>query len=177
MKELSMLPPNATDFERAIVSAFFNQLELSKNIIFDLFDANSCPVDFLPYLAYFMSVDYESFFQLDENKQRQLINESIERHQKKGTLGALEEALEVFNQPIVIKEWYQEMEETNMQPHTFKLEVNVEDKVDIKQLRKLTKEYKNLPSAYKVNLLNQSDLMSYFGVISCFKHKTTLQGS
>ncbi|MEI8631422.1 phage tail protein I [Vibrio sp. PP-XX7] len=54
MNHSAVLPPNATGAERAIVDAITPDLPVT---IRDLWDPETCPADFLPYLAQSFSVD------------------------------------------------------------------------------------------------------------------------
>lgn len=91
----TLLPPNTTRLERAIeqAQAGFNP----ETIIPGLWNADSCPVDLLPYLAWAMSVE-EWDDEWSEDKKRLVIKESRFIHQHKGTLSAIKRALASIGQ-------------------------------------------------------------------------------
>lgn len=179
MSDPNLLPPNATDLEKAIVSAFLNQLAQKDNVIRTLFNPNECPLAFLPYLASFLSVDFEPYNQADETKKRQMIAESIEIHRKKGTLGALEKALGTLDYQLDLREWY----EYGGIPHTFTLDVitdTAQDRnqsLDLKLIRTVIDTNKNVQSAYRLNLVTNTYGVNYLGGGLSLKNKTILKGS
>ncbi|MCG8338395.1 MAG: phage tail protein I [Proteobacteria bacterium] len=89
--ENDLLPPNATELEKELArrsSAISNLLvDISK-----LWDAKKIPEDFLPWLAWSMSLDswQEDW---DQNVKRQLVSESVSDHKQKGTRAAVEKAI------------------------------------------------------------------------------------
>lgn len=93
---LSLLPPASTALERAIEQTqarFAPDLSVST-----LWDADTCPDAFLPYLAWAMSVD-EWDQNWGDDKKRAVIKESRSIHQHKGTLSAIRRALTALGQP------------------------------------------------------------------------------
>ncbi len=86
MSNLSLLPPNSTLQERSLeeVSARLDHLPLT---IRDLWSADTCPDDLLPWLAKAVSVDVWSPAWTPDQK-RGAIRNSLAVHRKKGTIGA-----------------------------------------------------------------------------------------
>lgn len=116
-----LLPPNSTALERAITDAA--QLErLAPEVIATLWDANSCPVANLPWLAWALSVD-EWDETWDEATQRRVIAACIAIHRKKGTVGAVKHALTSLGHSGRLIEWWQTTPRGT--PHTFTAEVEI----------------------------------------------------
>ncbi|WP_440681955.1 phage tail protein I [Cysteiniphilum halobium] len=116
---MSLLPPNISDLEKAIVGAFQSVLDSKDLLIQTLWNADLCPYEFLPYLASALSVDFAIYNQLIEAEKREYIKKSIEIHRKKGSLGALKKALNIADYDIKVNEWY----EYDGTPHTIKVDI------------------------------------------------------
>ncbi len=96
----TLLPLNAKPIERALDAL------IAQSLAFDLtaIDTNplTCSVVLLPVLANMWRVDIK---QLDEHEQRQLIHNAPEIHKYKGTVYAVQKALNsVFNETEVIED-------------------------------------------------------------------------
>lgn len=93
---LSILPPNATQIERAIEAALRPEIDLS--VITTLWDPDRCPERLLPWLAWALSVDF-----WDDTwpvgTRRQVIRESVMINRRKGTIGAVKRALAAAGYP------------------------------------------------------------------------------
>lgn len=87
-----LLPANATDLERALSMAMARIEALPLEIIAQIHDPMRCPAELLPILAACRSVDL-----WDERwpaaRKRQVILGSYQRHARKGTPAAVEQAL------------------------------------------------------------------------------------
>ncbi|WP_116963095.1 phage tail protein I [Fastidiosibacter lacustris] len=116
---MSLLPPNSTDLEKAMIGAFEGVLNGKDWLINKLWNADLCPYEFLPYLASALSVDFAIYNNLTEAEKREYIKKSIEIHRQKGTLGALKKALNITDYDIAVEEWY----EYNGTPHTIKVNI------------------------------------------------------
>ncbi|MCF6766605.1 phage tail protein I [Thiotrichales bacterium 19S3-7] len=176
MNHLNILPPNATKLEKSIIAAFLNQLANKDNNIRKLFSPQLCPSEFLAYLASLLSVDFASYNKADETQKRKMIKESISIHRRKGTLGALTQALAVMDYSLTVREWY----EYGGQAHTFTTDVIVDAQkdinLDLKLIRNIINTNKNVQSAYIFNLLNQSQSNIYVGGAIEAKHQFNLSG-
>lgn len=96
---MSLLPPNATQLERAIEQT---QLRFSPPaIVPTLWNARTCPVNLLPMLAWATSIE-DWDYQWPEEQKRAAIEASPELHRRKGTPYAIEAALTVRGQPDAI---------------------------------------------------------------------------
>ena len=111
----SLLPPNATDQERDL-ELTVARLDSTNTGIKSLWNPENCPPEFLPWLAWAMSVDSWDSNWTEEQK-RQSIKESTKLHLKKGTIGAVKDALSLINIDTEISEWW----ETGDQAGTFKV--------------------------------------------------------
>jgi phage tail P2-like protein len=114
---MSLLPPNSTDQERAIEAAAQRATELPASMR-TLWDAQTCPANLLPWLAWAFSVD-EWSADWTEVQKRSVIAASIGIHQRKGTVGAVRRVLESFGVGLAFQEWWQQTPPGT--PHTFKL--------------------------------------------------------
>lgn len=122
-----LLPPNATPLERSLAATAGRLSQLPVQID-RLWDVNSCPNEFLPWLGWATSVD--TWFDNKNDpaeqarKRRSLIRNSMYVHQHKGTRAALVKALETFTQASIrMTEWWQQTPKGT--PHTFQLELSV----------------------------------------------------
>lgn len=99
-----LLPHNSTQLERALATAC--DLGIDPEIIRGVADSARCPVNFLPWLAWAMSV--EGWEAADtEEQQRALIRQSIPIHKHKGTVGAIRRVLKAVGVTATYKEWTQ----------------------------------------------------------------------
>lgn len=112
----TLLPPNSTQFEFDLEEVMARIGELS--IDFErLWSPEHCPTEFLPWLAWALSVDlWRPWW--TEKMQREIIAESRLIHWKKGTPWAVKRLLELAGTPDVeLVEWWQL--EPRGEPYTF----------------------------------------------------------
>lgn len=141
-----LLPPNATKFEMKFENAFSRVSNVELNIR-SFNDPLNAPAEVLPWLAWERSVDIWNK-NWTETQKRQVIKTSLYNHSIKGTVGALDVALNSLGFPVIVQEWF------NMvpmgKPYTFKLLIKTtQDSVtitDYKELFKVVRAYKNLRS-------------------------------
>ena len=110
-----LLPINATKQERDLS----NSIARIENIpvdIRDLWNPDKCPVVFLPWLAWSLSVDLWKDSWPEETK-RAVIKASIEIHSHKGTPWAVEKYMEAIGITAEVIEWF----EYNGDPYKFKV--------------------------------------------------------
>lgn len=119
MTEASLLPPNATDFERALEAASARIGEVPANLR-DLWNPQTCPVAFLPWLAWAVSVDVwdEAW---PEAVKRATIAASIPLHRIKGTVSAVKLSLAPLGLSSDVIEWFAAV--PTGAPGTFKVAV------------------------------------------------------
>lgn len=116
-----LLPVGSSVLEVACASATAEITDLPVPVR-QLWDAQSCPVNLLPYLAWTMSVDRWDE-RWSEFTKRNVIASAFFVHQHKGTISALRRAVEPLGFLIDIKEWWQ-LDEA---PGTFRLIVDVRE--------------------------------------------------
>ena len=83
----TLLPANATAQEKAQEQAIARVADVPVSIT-PLWNPDTCPLDFLPWLAWAMSVD-EWDSDWSEDQKRDSIWGSYDNHVKKGTLGSV----------------------------------------------------------------------------------------
>ncbi|QHM72478.1 phage tail protein I [Mixta intestinalis] len=87
-----------------------------------LWNAQTCPVELLPWLAWAWSVDRWDTSWSEETK-RSVVAASEYVHRHKGTIGSLRRVVEPLGYLIRINEWFN----TSEAPGTFRLDVGVLD--------------------------------------------------
>lgn len=115
----SLLPSNASQLDRQTeqVMAQIDDIPISLR---DVWNPDTCPPDFLPFIAWALSVDHWND-QWSEAIKRRVIKASIAWHKIKGTEGAVRQALASLGATVEMTEWWQ------LDPpgpvHTFTLKV------------------------------------------------------
>lgn len=117
----SLLPPGSSALERRLAQACSSISGLNVPLR-DLWNPDTCPVNFLPYLAWAFSVDRwdESWA---ESVKRKVVKDAFYIHQHKGTVSAIRRVVEPLGYLIRVIEWWK----TNDAPGTFRLDVGVLD--------------------------------------------------
>ena len=117
----SLLPPGSSALERRLAQACSGISGLNVPLR-DLWNPDTCPVNFLPYLAWAFSVDRwdESW---PESVKRKVVKDAFYIHQHKGTVSAIRRMVEPLGYLIRVIEWWK----TNDAPGTFRLDVGVLD--------------------------------------------------
>ncbi|TYL43717.1 phage tail protein I [Dickeya sp. ws52] len=121
MMNNSLLPPGSSALERRLAAACGDISALSVPIR-QVWNPDTCPASFLPYLAWAFSVDRWDE-RWPESVKRQVIKDAFFIHRHKGTLSALRRVVEPFGYLIRITEWWQ----TGGTPGTFRLDIGVQD--------------------------------------------------
>ncbi|MBD59013.1 MAG: phage tail protein I [Citromicrobium sp.] len=116
---MSLLPPNATPFERALEDAASIMADVPVEIA-TLWNPATCPAQFLPWLGWGLSIDFWDA-EWTEAEKRQAIAGTIEAQRRKGTRASLREVLDRFDPLIELVEWFEDR--ANLDPHTFRLEL------------------------------------------------------
>ncbi|MDE8557299.1 phage tail protein I [Pantoea vagans] len=121
MSNSSLMPPGSSALERRLAEACSGISGLNVPLR-DLWDPATCPVSFLPYLAWAFSVDRwdESWA---ESIKRQVVSDAFYIHQHKGTISAIRRVVEPFGFLIRVIEWWNNGEA----PGTFRLDIGVQD--------------------------------------------------
>ncbi|MBY4838520.1 phage tail protein I [Pantoea sp. DY-5] len=117
----SLLPPGSSALERCLAQACSGISGLNVPLR-DLWNPETCPVNFLPYLAWAFSVDrWDEGWA--ESVKRKVVKDAFYIHQHKGTISAIRRVVEPLGYLIRVIEWWK----TNDEPGTFRLDVGVLD--------------------------------------------------
>ncbi|RLM23691.1 phage tail protein I [Brenneria alni] len=117
----SLLPLSASGFMRHVATGAsrLSRLPVDLNT---LWNADKCPVELLPYLAWALSVDRWDK-RWSEQTKRQVIKAAWLVHRQKGTIAAIRRAIEPFGYLVRVIEWFQ----NGGEPGTFQLAVGVNE--------------------------------------------------
>ncbi|MGE4877356.1 phage tail protein I [Yersinia enterocolitica] len=114
-----LLPVGSTPLEIAAAQACARMADIDVPLS-KLWNADTCPLDLLPYLAWAWSVDrWDEHW--PEATKRSVVKASYTVHKRKGTIGALRRVVEPLGYLIRVIEWWK----TNETPGTFRLDVGV----------------------------------------------------
>ena len=114
---MTLLPPNATPFERALEAATARIGAITAPID-TLLDPAAIDADWLPWLAWGLSADsWDADW--SEAVKRQAVAESIALHRIKGTRLSVEIVLRRFDQLARVVEWHETA--PRGKPHTFEI--------------------------------------------------------
>lgn len=119
----SLLPPNATVLESAVLES--SGLSTLQVPIADLWNPSTCPLAVLPWLAWAVSVD-EWDETWTESTQRAVVAAAIEIHRRKGTVGAVRQAMSSLGYRALLTEWFQQVPPGA--EHTFLVDVEISDR-------------------------------------------------
>lgn len=116
-----LLPSNATKLERdfmdTVAAEYANQVDIAT-----IFDPATCPVAFLPWLAYAFSVDVWDD-NWSEAQKRAIIDASFATHQYKGTPQSIKDQIAALGYTPEIEEWF----EFNKPPCSFAVNIDIGD--------------------------------------------------
>ena len=115
----SLLPPNSSALERGIEAAI---ARLDPHPLRTLYNPDTCPVHLLHELAWAWSVDHWDDSWAEPVK-RSVVRSAFQFHRRKGTLGALRDAVAPLVVSIGNLEWWKTVPQG--QPGTFSLEIGV----------------------------------------------------
>lgn len=121
MSNSSLMPPGSAALERRLADACADISGLNVPLR-ELWNPLTCPVSFLPYLAWSFSVDrWDEGWA--ESVKRKVVQDAFYIHQHKGTISAVRRVVEPFGFLIRVIEWWQ----TNEAPGTFRLDIGVQE--------------------------------------------------
>lgn len=121
MKKRTLLPPNSSTFEQHLeqVSSRIDDIPAP---IRDLFSAEDCPAELLPWLAWSLSIDsWKDYW--PEHIKRARIKDAIKIAKSKGTRRSIESIVKSFGGEIELKEWYEQ--DTQQVPFSFNILLNI----------------------------------------------------
>lgn len=117
---MTLLPPNATAFERALDAVEAERLGDLPVPIGDVWSPERCPVELLPWLAWGVSIDiWDTAW--PEQVKRDAIAGAIDDQRRKGTKLAVRRALDRIDPLIGVTEWFEDP--ANLEPFTFRLDL------------------------------------------------------
>lgn len=125
MSNNSLLPPNATPQEIALAETIARVSDVPV-LVRESHNPATCPAQLLPWLAWAASVD-EWDPTWTEAEKRGVIANSLFVHQHKGTIGALDRALQPLGYLLEVVEWFEETPQAT--PFTFKVVLGTSGKV------------------------------------------------
>lgn len=186
LKLSDIMPPNLLrdPFVKAMCDALdvqLNKLVENNKKISIYANIDNLPEEIINYLAWQLHVDF-----YDENwnikQKRDAVKNSIKWHRYKGTIGALEDYITTLFGEAKIQEWW----EYSGGPYHFRINMNVENIVDIDTLKRITKaiysikntrswiDYLNFVSKRKNNYY-VTGVPSIYEVIKITEHEYTPQ--
>ncbi|WP_058910980.1 phage tail protein I [Entomohabitans teleogrylli] len=116
-----LLPPGASASERRAAQACARLCDLQVPLR-DLWNPYSCPVAFLPYLAWAFSVDaWDEGWR--ESEKRRAVADAFWIHQRKGSVAAVRRVIENLGYAMTIEEWWQVADPAG----TFRLTVDLKE--------------------------------------------------
>lgn len=124
MSSQCLLPPNSTQLERKLAQAGSAIEQADTDVIVRATRVDTAPSDFLPYLAWEVSVDRWSDDWSDATK-RQVIKDAFYVHKRKGTIASLRRVVEPFGYLLRVIEWFNESPPARR--GTFKLDIGVNE--------------------------------------------------
>lgn len=137
-----LLPSNATAEERALALAAKFSDEVLPEDIKALWNPDSMPAAFFPFLAWGLHIDYWDDALPDETK-RAILRRAFEWHRYKGTPWAVRRALEDLGfSDVAVSEW----KDWGGAPYTFALTVRPFDEDIFNKAKRVAFEYKNARS-------------------------------
>lgn len=115
---MSLLPPNARGTERTFEAVVERAATI--DVPLDrMWSPQTCPAPMLPWLAWALSVDVWNP-DWPESIQRQVIEAAVGVHRKKGTIGAVKDAVAAIGVAARITEWFEQ--DPPASPYTFAVE-------------------------------------------------------
>lgn len=117
---MNLLPPNSSQFERALDALEADTLSNLPVPVGDVWSPARCPAPLLPWLGWGLSIDiWDSDW--SEVQKRTAIASAIDDQRRKGTRAALRRALDRIDPLIDITEWFEDP--ANLEPYTFRLDL------------------------------------------------------
>lgn len=170
-----LLPPNATPQERAL-SASVSRLAAIPAAVRQVWNADTCPVALLPWLAWAVSVDvWDASW--SEQQKRDTIKNSLLVHKRKGTIGGVREALAALGVTTQITEWFQQTPAGA--PYTFKVTVESRqapvDQSGIASVLAVIEDSKNLRSHInEITIVANSEARLFSGAVASTGNEITV---
>ena len=149
MTDISLLPANSRPLERELAT-LTARIETIPAPFEQIWNADNCPADYLPFLAFAWSVDeWNDAWSIET--QRNVIKNSVWVHQRKGTLGAVKRALAAMNYDTSVIEWFEKNPKGS--PGTFSIEAHPRNGIitdSERQIRAVVDAVKRLSAHYDI---------------------------
>jgi len=130
---LDLLPHNATPQERALEGSCARVGDVPVTVR-EMWNPDSCPVSLLPWLAWALSVDlWDPAW--TEGQKRAAIRRAISVQQRKGTIGAVREALGGADLAVRVLEWHRQ--QTPGDPYTYRLLIEALPNAPVRSLAQI----------------------------------------
>lgn len=147
MADTSLLPPNATQAERALAMAAGDRLDAMPVPLRELWDVQTCPANLLPWLAYAWGVDsWNSDW--DDATQRATVQAAIVVKQHRGTISAVRQALLALGVSVQVQEWFAQAPQAD--PYTYRVLLSVTQRgfsaADLAEVMAVAERSKNVRS-------------------------------
>lgn len=117
---MSLLPNNATTFEHDVEATLSRLSKVDVSALSTLWNADTCPTNLLPWLAWAEGVDEWSSL-WSEKVQRAVIKAQRQVRKQRGTKAAVKAAVLALSGSTTIKEWFEYT--TPRTPHTFDITI------------------------------------------------------
>lgn len=172
----SLLPPNALASELALEEALAGPVTAIPVPIRDIKNADDCPVELLPWLAWEYSVDTWNTDWTEQEK-RAAIKRAEFIHRHRGTAAAVEMSLSDSPFQTEIIEWFNQ---TPMgRPYTFLMNVAQDDRPvtreDVQDLKNAVLRAKNLRSWFSVAFHGKDTGNAFLAGYMCASETITLK--
>ena len=167
---MSLLPPNATAFEKALVDVIGRAYERLAPHPETLKNAKLIDSHLLPWLAWHYSVDsWDSNW--PEPVKRSMIQHAIDIHRRKGTAGALKDAVLLVYPDAAISEWF----DFDGKPYLFAIDIYMAlDAFDWDAALRLIFNNKNARSHFQLTLSTQAAMTTYAQAVAVSEHHHTM---
>ncbi len=170
-----LLPPNSTATERALAEAM-GQIDALDVPVRSVWNADTIPAPLLPWLAWAWSVDeWDATWQTGQK--RETVKRALAVQRKKGTIGAVKDALAALGIFVEVREWFQQTPPGD--PYTFTLYVEAnQTPVSLEGIRTVTgvvNASKNLRSHLaEIRVRARTEARVYVGVVAGLGSELTL---
>lgn len=123
----TILPPRSSALERALEQVAIEMLDIPVPVR-SVWSADECPADYLPWLAWGLSVDNWAD-DWSEDLRRDAIRQAIPLARVKGTRAALRATLDRHDPAIEMHDWYEA--DPPLPPHYFRLDLPIAADSDV----------------------------------------------
>lgn len=147
----SLLPKNSTPLEKLIEHQAMRIREIPV-MFYQLIDANTCPVPFLPWLAWSRRVEYWNG-EWDEKTRRQVVNDARTFNEQRGTQSTLSQAMQNIGLGHKLTAWHEITPKG--EPFTFTVGIT-SGRIDIEQQQEIHTVLESAKSARDVFRIDAS---------------------